>query len=104
MVTKFGLTRDKFFESQVYSNIYKTTAGVYPAPLKIADVFKNTAGNPGKGYEYEAEGFADLAMSNEAKAFIHLFHGQNHCKKNKYGKPEVEVKKIGVQQKIHFSS
>ena len=53
-------------------------------------------------YEYEAEGFADLAMSNEAKAFIHLFHGQNHCKKNKYGKPDVAVKKIGVQQKIKY--
>lgn len=97
MVTKFGPARDKFFESQVYSNIYKTTAGVYPAPLKIADVFKNSIGNPEKGYEFEAEGFADLAMSDEAKAMIHLFHGQNHCKKNKYGKPEFEVKKIGVQ-------
>lgn len=92
----FGFTRDKFFEKQVYAGIMKNTAGVYPAPLKIADVIKNSLANPSQGYNYEAEGFADLVMTPESKACIHLFHGQNHCKKNKYGKPVKNVETIGV--------
>jgi len=91
-----SIPRDKFFESQVYSTIMKTTSGVYPAPLKIADVLKGSAASPSEGYKIEAEGFADLVMTPESKAMIHLFHGQNHCKKNKYGKPVKPVQTIGV--------
>ena len=76
----------------------KNTSGVYPAPLKIAEVLKETQANggPGSGYDVEAQGFADLVMTPESKACIHLFHGQNHCKKNKYGKPAKPVETIGV--------
>jgi len=95
-VNSFGPTREKFFDSQVVSGIMKMTAGVYPAPLKIADVFKQTCASPDKGYEIEANGFADLVMTPESKAMIHLFNGQNHCKKNKYGKPAKPVETIGV--------
>lgn len=31
-------------------------------------------------------------MTKECKALIGLFHGQNALKKNKFGKPEREVK------------
>ena len=48
------------------------------------------------GYKIEAEGFADLVMTPESKAMIHLFHGQNHTKKNKFGKPVKPVQNIGV--------
>jgi len=97
-VTSFGPTRDYFFDSQVVAPIMKMSAGVYPAPLKIASVLRETMANggPGKGYNAEAEGFADLVMTPESKACIHLFHGQNHCKKNKYGKPAKAVETIGV--------
>merc|ERR1711881_757829 len=93
-----GPLREKFFETQVLKGIYKATAGVYPAPLKIAEVFKETCANPDEGYKLEAEGFADLVMTPESKACIHLFNGQNHCKKNKYGKKQ-KRKAIGVMEK-----
>lgn len=38
------------------------------------------------------QAFADLGMTNESKALIHLFHGRTECKKNKYGQSEQEIK------------
>ena len=43
------------------------------------------------GYNAETEGFVDLAMSNESKALIGLFHGQTACKKNRFGTPQKKV-------------
>ena len=36
--------------------------------------------------------FGELAMTNESKALIGLYHGQTALKKNKFGKPKKEVK------------
>ncbi|CAF4906571.1 unnamed protein product, partial [Rotaria sp. Silwood1] len=82
---------------QAQKKVMSQTQGLYPAPLKILDVIKQTLESGSKvGYNAEAEGFADLGMTTESKALISLFHGRTECKKNKYGKPEREVKNIAI--------
>ncbi|CAF1026194.1 unnamed protein product [Rotaria sordida] len=82
---------------QAQKKVMSQTQGLYPAPLKILDVIKQTLESGSKvGYNAEADGFADLGMTTESKALIGLFHGRTECKKNKYGKPEKEVKTIGI--------
>ncbi|CAF1292613.1 unnamed protein product [Adineta ricciae] len=82
---------------QAKKKVMSQTQGLYPAPLKILDVIKQTVESGSKvGYNAEAEGFADLGTTSESKALISLFHGRTECKKNKYGKPEREVKNIAV--------
>ncbi|CAF1203217.1 unnamed protein product [Rotaria sordida] len=82
---------------QAQKKVMSQTQGLYPAPLKILDVIKQTLESGSKvGYNAEADGFADLGMTTESKALIGLFHGRTECKKNKYGKPEKEVKNIGI--------
>ena len=73
------------------------TKGLYPAPLKILDVIK-TGLEKGKaaGYEAEAEGFAELGMTDESKALINIFNGHTACKKNRFGLPKKETKNIAV--------
>ncbi|CAF2065093.1 unnamed protein product [Rotaria magnacalcarata] len=82
---------------QATKKVMSQTQGLYPAPLKILDVIKQTVASGSKvGYNAEAEGFADLGMTTESKALISLFHGRTECKKNKYGKPVKEVKNVAV--------
>ncbi|CAF3656208.1 unnamed protein product [Rotaria sordida] len=83
--------------SQAQAKVMSQTQGLYPAPLKILDVIQQTLENGSKvGLNAEAEAFADLAITNESKALISLFHGRTECKKNKYGKPEREIKTIAI--------
>lgn len=83
--------------NQVRKTVMKQSAGNYPAPLKIIDVVKQTL-SKGKsaGYKAEAEGFGELAVTNESNALIGLFHGQTQCKKNAFGVPEVKVNNLAV--------
>ncbi|KAF2986370.1 hypothetical protein EK904_004913, partial [Melospiza melodia maxima] len=71
-----------FVRQQVYktveSKVQKQTKGLYPAPLKII------------------ESFGQLAVTKESKALMGLYHGQVHCKKNKFGHPQKEVKTLAV--------
>ncbi|OXB53885.1 hypothetical protein ASZ78_008490, partial [Callipepla squamata] len=90
-----------FVRQQVYktveSKVQKQTKGLYPAPLKIIEVVK--AGlDQGRdtGYLTESQNFGHLAMTNESKALIGLYHGQVRCKKNKFGTPQREVKTLAV--------
>lgn len=48
------------------------------------------------GYEAEAQGFGELAMTPQSKGLISLFRGQTECKKNRFGKPERETKTVAV--------
>ena len=50
------------------------------------------------GYNAETEAFADLGMTQESKALIHLFHARTECKKNKYSQVEqdIQCKQIGI--------
>ena len=44
------------------------------------------------GFCFMLQYFGELAMTNESKALIGLYHGQTALKKNKFGKPKKEVK------------
>ena len=46
------------------------------------------------GYEAEAQGFGELAMTPQSKGLIGLFRGQTECKKNRFGKSQVDVKTV----------
>ncbi|XP_054149390.1 trifunctional enzyme subunit alpha, mitochondrial [Melozone crissalis] len=90
-----------FVRQQVYktveSKVQKQTKGLYPAPLKIIEVVK-TGLDQGRdaGYLIESQSFGQLAVTKESKALMGLYHGQVHCKKNKFGHPQKEVKTLAV--------
>uniref|UniRef100_A0A8C0VGR3 Trifunctional enzyme subunit alpha, mitochondrial n=1 Tax=Cyanistes caeruleus TaxID=156563 RepID=A0A8C0VGR3_CYACU len=90
-----------FVRQQVYktveSKVQKQTKGLYPAPLKIIEVVKTglDQGNDA-GYLTEAQSFGQLAVTKESKALMGLYRGQVHCKKNKFGTPQKEVKTLAV--------
>ncbi|KAH3693590.1 trifunctional enzyme subunit alpha, mitochondrial-like [Dreissena polymorpha] len=86
-----------FWEKGVKDAVMKQTKGKYPAPLRIIEVAKTGAQQgPRAGYEAEAKAFGELAMTPESKALVGLFNGQTALKKNKFGKPEREVKTLGM--------
>ena len=95
----FGQTRKYFFDSQVKAGIMKQTKGLYPAPLKIAEVLEKSAaagfGTPA-GYAAEAQGFGELTMEPVTKAMINIFNARTHCQKNRWGKPENPVEEVAV--------
>lgn len=77
--------------------VMKASQGLYPAPLKILDVVRTGVDKGSKaGYEAEAQGFGELAMTPQSRGLIGLFRGQTECKKNRFGKPKLDVKTIGV--------
>ncbi|XP_068620793.1 trifunctional enzyme subunit alpha, mitochondrial [Battus philenor] len=77
--------------------VMKASRGLYPAPLKILEVVRiGVDKGSNAGYEAEAQGFGELAMTPQSKGLIGLFRGQTECKKNRFGKSEVDVKTIGV--------
>ncbi|CAG5095782.1 Similar to Hadha: Trifunctional enzyme subunit alpha, partial [Cotesia congregata] len=99
-VMKFAFATD-FIKDKVFQKskqqVMKMTNGLYPAPLKILEVVR-TGLDKGitAGLEAEARGFAQLAMTPEAKGLISLFFGQTACKKNRFGAPSKPVQKIAV--------
>ncbi|XP_006258720.2 trifunctional enzyme subunit alpha, mitochondrial [Alligator mississippiensis] len=99
-VTDFAVSIP-FVRQQIYKmvekRVQKQTKGLYPAPLKIIEVVK-TGLDQGKeaGYLIESQKFGELAMTNESKALLGLYHGQVLCKKNKFGTPKQEVKHLAV--------
>ncbi|XP_072936739.1 trifunctional enzyme subunit alpha, mitochondrial [Epargyreus clarus] len=77
--------------------VMKASRGLYPAPLKILEVVRTGVDKgPAVGYEAEAQGFGELAMTPQSKGLIGLFRGQTECKKNRFGKSQTDVKSIGV--------
>ncbi len=89
---KIGWVKDKVFE-KAKGQVMKQTKGLYPAPLKILEVVRTGLDKgPASGYEAECQGFGELAMTEESKGLISLFHGQTECKKNAFGKPERKAK------------
>ncbi|NXF13604.1 ECHA enzyme, partial [Smithornis capensis] len=89
-----------FLRQQVYktveSKVQKQTKGLYPAPLKIIEVVK-TGLDQGRdaGYLVESQVRRGLLLSSLC-ALMGLYHGQVHCKKNKFGAPQREVKTLAV--------
>ncbi|XP_026727289.1 trifunctional enzyme subunit alpha, mitochondrial [Trichoplusia ni] len=77
--------------------VMKASRGLYPAPLKILEVVRTGVDKgPVAGYEAEAQGFGELAVTPQSRGLIGLFRGQTECKKNRFGKSKVDVKTIGV--------
>lgn len=91
-----GPIRDFVF-NKAKATVMGKTKGLYPAPLKIIDVIKaGVEKGQVAGYEAEAQGFAELAMTDESKALINIFQGQTACKKNRFGEPKHIAKNLGV--------
>uniref|UniRef100_A0A9J8ANZ6 Trifunctional enzyme subunit alpha, mitochondrial n=1 Tax=Cyprinus carpio carpio TaxID=630221 RepID=A0A9J8ANZ6_CYPCA len=67
----------------VHSKVMKQSKGLYPAPLKIIEVNTHTDRHT-------------YSHSHIKQALIGLYHGQVTCKKNHFGKPERDVKKLAV--------
>ena len=65
--------------------------------MQILDVVR--AGidkGPLVGYETEAQSFGELSATPESKGLISLFRGQTECKKNRFGKPTINVQSVAV--------
>ncbi|XP_076764127.1 monolysocardiolipin acyltransferase Mtpalpha [Xylocopa sonorina] len=91
----------EFVKNQIFnrarSEVMKKTGGLYPAPLKILDVLRVSLDKGIKaGYEAEAKGFGELAVTSESRGLVSLFIGQTACKKNRFGSPKSAIKKVAV--------
>lgn len=86
------LVKEQIFK-RAKATVLKKTNGLYPAPLKILEVIRiGLDKGPAAGFEAEARGFAQLAMTPESKGLISLFFGQTACKKNRFGDPKSATK------------
>ncbi|KAK9510232.1 hypothetical protein O3M35_005061 [Rhynocoris fuscipes] len=93
---QYDWVKDQIF-NKAKGQVMKMTGGLYPAPLKILEVIRVGLDKGVKeGYEAEAKGFGELAMTPQSKGLVGLFRGQTECKKNRFGKPEREVKTLAV--------
>ncbi|KAJ0061015.1 hypothetical protein NL108_004732, partial [Boleophthalmus pectinirostris] len=96
MVMGLGPVQNKIYKT-VREKVQKQTKGLYPAPVKIIEcVQAGMEKGRETGYKTESENFGQLAMTPESRALIGLYHGQVTCKKNKFGSPEKEVKKLAI--------
>ena len=77
--------------------VQKRTRGNYPAPPRIVEVIR-TGFEKGvaAGLEAEAQCFAELLFTPEARSLIHLFFARNACRKNPHRELAREVGTIGV--------
>uniref|UniRef100_A0A673G2M6 Trifunctional enzyme subunit alpha, mitochondrial n=1 Tax=Sinocyclocheilus rhinocerous TaxID=307959 RepID=A0A673G2M6_9TELE len=83
----------------VHNKVMKQSKGLYPAPLKIIEVNTHMNRTRIRSYLHELSRFCNfgkLAMTSVSRALIGLFYGQVACKKNHFGQPEREVKKLAV--------
>ena len=85
--------------SQARKQVMKQSGGHYPAPLKILDLLKKSIetkalGTP-KGFEMEADAFADLALTPVSDGLKAVFFGQTALKKNPFPNPR-PIANIGV--------
>lgn len=95
-VMGLGAVQNKIYKT-VQEKVQKQTKGLYPAPVKIIEcVQAGMQKGREAGYKVESENFGQLAMTSESKALIGLYHGQVTCKKNRFGTPEKEMKKLAI--------
>ncbi|XP_029903502.1 hydroxyacyl-CoA dehydrogenase trifunctional multienzyme complex subunit alpha a [Myripristis murdjan] len=95
-VMGLGPVRKQIYKT-VSDKVQKQTKGLYPAPVKIIESIQAGVEQGGEaGYVAEATNFGKLAMTSESRALIGLYQGQVICKKNHYGTPEKEVKKLAI--------
>ncbi|KAL7889016.1 hypothetical protein AOLI_G00039900 [Acnodon oligacanthus] len=90
------LVRKQVYKT-VTEKVMKQTKGLYPAPLNIIEAVQaGVEKGPAEGYHVESVNFGKLAMTPESRALIGLYQGQVACKKNNFGKPEREVKRLAI--------
>ncbi|KAL3049550.1 hypothetical protein OYC64_008907 [Pagothenia borchgrevinki] len=95
-VMSFEFVRNQIYKT-VHGKVMKQSKGLYPAPLKIIESAKTgIEQGPDAGYLAEAQNFGQLAQTSESAALIGLYHGQVACKKNRFGTPEKQVKKLAI--------
>uniref|UniRef100_A0AAX7TD26 Hydroxyacyl-CoA dehydrogenase trifunctional multienzyme complex subunit alpha a n=1 Tax=Astatotilapia calliptera TaxID=8154 RepID=A0AAX7TD26_ASTCA len=95
-VTGLGPVR-KIIYSTVTKRVQKQTKNLYPAPFQIIECVKTGIEHGSNaGYLAEAQSFGKLVMTSESKALIGLHNGHLLCKKNRFGPPEKEVKKLAI--------
>ncbi|MBN1688246.1 MAG: enoyl-CoA hydratase/isomerase family protein [Candidatus Omnitrophica bacterium] len=76
-------------------DILKKTKGQYPAPLKTLEVIQKTFGKDStKGYRFESEVFADLALTAISKNLIKLFYMHERYKKVAWTQFEGKVQRV----------
>ncbi len=93
-VLKFGPIRSYVIE-QARKQTLKLTKGKYPAPLKILEVVDRGLGvSLDQGLEMEANGFADLLMTNESKQLMNIFFATTDLKKDSGVDADVAAKHI----------
>lgn len=88
-----------FVYKQAEKSVLAKTKGNYPAPVKIIQCVKmGMEQSPAKGYQLEAESFADLAMTPESAQLRNIFFATTEMKKEQ-GVANVmpgTIKKAGV--------
>jgi len=79
---------------QAKKSVLAKTKGNYPAPVKIIDCVKTgMEQSPAKGYQIEAEHFAELVVSPESAQLLNLFFATTEMKKEQ-GVADVLPEKI----------
>lgn len=93
-VLSFNFVKDQIF-GRAKAQVMKATGGLYPAPLKILEVVR-TGLDKGSvaGFDAEAKGFGQLAITPECKGLTSLFFGQTTCKKNRFGSAKSAAKYV----------
>lgn len=90
----FEFVKDQIFK-RAKAQVMKATGGLYPAPLKILEVIRTGLDKgPVAGFDAEARGFSQLAVTPECKGLMNLFFGQTTCKKNRFGQPKSAIKYV----------
>ncbi|WP_462182941.1 fatty acid oxidation complex subunit alpha FadJ [Pseudoalteromonas maricaloris] len=78
-------------------NVEKKTGGHYPAPLAIIKAVRASVElDKLKGYKTEAEGFADLVMSEVSRSLRGIFFATTEMKKDFQGEDFAPVKRVAV--------
>uniref|UniRef100_A0A667ZXH3 Trifunctional enzyme subunit alpha, mitochondrial n=1 Tax=Myripristis murdjan TaxID=586833 RepID=A0A667ZXH3_9TELE len=94
-VMGLGPVRKQIYKT-VSDKVQKQTKGLYPAPVKIIEVRDCKGVKRVFFFCFFSSNFGKLAMTSESRALIGLYQGQVICKKNHYGTPEKEVKKLAI--------
>lgn len=77
--------------------VMKTTGGNYPAPLRALDVIRvGVEEGPRAGYDAEARGISELAVSRESKSLVHVFRLMEGSPKGKPSRPVSRTAVLGA--------
>ena len=86
LIDKNPLARKLIFKLAL-KKIEKASKGFYPAPvLALKAVMEGYALPLNLGLKREARYFSKLAISDQSKSLIHLYHATNHIKKSPFSK------------------